>query len=66
MSEEDLLSARGFVVRVSDGEHYAEYSFDCLEESAIGQICSRIRKLVDSSEEIMPEGIRWSFWTVSL
>lgn len=58
VSEEDLLSARGFVVRVSDGEHYAEYSFDCLEEEGIGQICSRIRELVDASDEIMPEGMQ--------
>lgn len=50
-------TSRGFVVRISDGKHYAEYSFNQISEECLDKICSQIKELVESSDKIMPEGI---------
>lgn len=55
--EDDLLSCRGFVVKVSDGSHYAEYSFNQLEEGQLDQLCQRIAQAVAASEKVLPEGL---------
>lgn len=54
---DDLLSARGFVARVSDGSHYAEYSFNQISEDSLERICARIGEAAAMSDAVLPEGI---------
>ncbi|MCI8966261.1 MAG: TldD/PmbA family protein [Lachnospiraceae bacterium] len=57
VGEGDRGTSRGFVVKVSDGKHYAEYSFNQISEENLDGICDHIRELVESSDKIMPEGL---------
>ena len=41
VGEDDLATSRGFVVKVSDGKHYGEYSFNQITEADIDRICER-------------------------
>lgn len=50
-------TSRGFVVKVSDGKHYAEYSFNQISEKNLDIICDRIRELVEASDKVMPDGM---------
>lgn len=57
VGEDERGTSRGFVVKVSDGKHYAEYSFNQISEESLNSICDRIKKLVESSDQLMPEGL---------
>ncbi|MDE7028668.1 MAG: TldD/PmbA family protein [Lachnospiraceae bacterium] len=57
VGEGERGTSRGFVVKVSDGKHYAEYSFNQIAEEKLEEICSRIEKLVESSCQLVPEGL---------
>ncbi len=51
-SEQEMLSTRGFVVKVYDGSSYGEYSFNELEEERLTAIAEKI----DSCLMPLPEG----------
>lgn len=55
--ESGLGTARGCVVKVSDGKHYGEYSFNRISEQEIEAVCERVRGLMESSGEVLPEGL---------
>lgn len=57
VGEDDRSTSRGFVAKVSDGKHYAEYSFNQISGESLDRICARIRELVDSSGQMIPEGL---------
>ena len=57
VSEAKRGTSRGFVVKVSDGKHYAEYSFNQIAEQDLDDLCARIAELVESSDKVMPEGL---------
>ncbi len=57
VSEAKRGTSRGFVVKVSDGKHYAEYSFNQITEQDLDDLCARITELVESSDKVMPEGL---------
>ncbi len=55
--ESGIGTARGFVVKVSDGKHYGEYSFNKLDEEDLDQICRHVGELMESSDRLLPEGL---------
>lgn len=55
-----ILASRGFVVKVHDGNHYAEYSFDDISQENIGRILSQVAEAVSLSESARPEGVSTS------
>ncbi len=55
--EDDLLTSRGFVAKVWDGKHYAEYSFNKVVPEELEEICARIGELVAASDRLLPEGL---------
>ncbi len=55
--EDELLTARGFVAKISDGEHYAEYSFNQISEDLLDEICTQIEQTVLLSKNAVPEGM---------
>ncbi len=55
--ESGLGTSRGLVVKVSDGKHYGEYSFNQITEGDMNGICRHIRELMESSDKVLPEGI---------
>ncbi len=57
ISEDGLLTARGFVAKVSDGTHYAEYSFNRLSEDQLEEICGKIARTAALSKSVVPDGI---------
>lgn len=57
VGEGSFGTSRGFVAKVSDGRHYAEYSFNRISEENLDGICDRIRELVESSDQILPVGL---------
>ena len=57
ISENGMLSERGFAVKISDGKHYAEYSFNRIAEELLDEICENIRQIAASSKQAVPEGI---------
>ncbi|MDE6221738.1 MAG: TldD/PmbA family protein, partial [Lachnospiraceae bacterium] len=59
-------TSRGFVVKVSDGRHYAEYSFNQISADNLDNVCARIRELVESSDKIMPGGLCESEYQVPI
>lgn len=59
-------TSRGFVAKVSDGRHYAEYSFNQISEESLDTICARIRELVESSDKMIPDGLCESEYQVPL
>lgn len=64
VKEDDLLTGRGFIARVSDGSHYAEYSFNQIEEAQLDRICQRIAEAVAASESVLPQGLTESEYPV--
>ena len=42
MSENDLLSNRGFVIKVYDGQSYGEYSFNELDAAKLDEIVAAV------------------------
>ncbi len=57
VSEDGMLAARGFAVKVSDGARYGEYSFNQISEELVDRIVERVRETVQVSEKALPEGI---------
>lgn len=57
VNEDDLLTQRGFVAKVSDGSCYGEYSFNCISEDLLEDICARIRQVMEDSCQALPEGL---------
>lgn len=64
VGESERGTSRGFVAKISDGKHYAEYSFNQISEESLDSICRRIRELMESSDKIMPEGLCESVYQV--
>ena len=58
VSEDGMLAARGFVVKVSDGARYGEYSFNQITEEMVDQIVERIREAVQVSKKVLPPTVR--------
>ena len=54
--EDEMLSSRGFVARVSGQGRYAEYSFNRLSESALPEIVESVKALAAAS--LLPEGLQ--------
>ncbi len=59
-------TSRGFVARVSDGKYYTEYSFNQVSEEILDKICNRIKELVESSNCVLPEGLKQQEYQVPL
>ncbi|MCD8120070.1 MAG: TldD/PmbA family protein [Lachnospiraceae bacterium] len=55
--EDDLFSSRGFVVRVSDGVHSTEYSFNLITKELLDDICREIDEAAAMAGVVLPEGI---------
>ena len=57
-SQDNVLTKRGFIVRVMDKNGYGEYSFSDIDESAIDSICISIREGIDqlpSRKRVFPQ-----------
>ncbi len=63
ISEEELLSGRGFVVKVYDGKSYCEYSFNEITQNSIPTIISNIKNSLLPLKKHLPEGITESEYT---
>lgn len=57
VGESDIGTARGFVVKVSDGKHYGEYSFNKLSQEELDAVCRRVEELAETSQKALPAGI---------
>ncbi len=57
ISEDGLLTARGFVAKISDGKHYAEYSFNRISDALLEDICVQIGETMALSQNVVPEGM---------
>lgn len=55
--ESGLGTSRGVVVKVFDGRYYGEYSFNDISEEKMDEICAQIKKMVESSFELLPDGL---------
>ena len=55
-SQDNVLTKRGFIVRVMDKNGYGEYSFSDIDESAIDSICISIREGIDQLNSL-PNGV---------
>lgn len=64
VNEDDMLTDRGFVIRVSDGKHYAEYSCNEISEHDLDEIYGRIQELTASSGKLVPEDIKESEYQI--
>ena len=51
MSENDLLSNRGFVIKVYDGQSYGEYSFNELDATKLDEIVAAVQTKVTKLKE---------------
>lgn len=51
MSENDLLSNRGFVIKVYDGQSYGEYSFNELDAAKLDEIVATVQTKVTKLKE---------------
>lgn len=54
--ENSLWTSRGFVVKVFDGRHYGEYSFNRISEEDMDRICGQVKELMESASGL-PEGL---------
>jgi len=54
ISQDGMLTTRGFVVKVSDGSHYAEYSFNQVSAEAIPHILAGVERAL-SVAAALPE-----------
>lgn len=60
VSEDGILSNRGCVVRVSDGKHYTEYSFNQISEENLDEVCDGVAEAAALSEGVLPDGFEES------
>ena len=63
ISDDEMFSACGFVVRVYDGKGYAEYSFNELPAGGVGEICARIADALIPLPK-MPDGVSESAYAL--
>ncbi len=52
------FSARGFVVKVFDGEHWSEHSFSHISPETVPELLERISATAAMSKAVLPDGIR--------
>ncbi|WMJ86544.1 TldD/PmbA family protein [Anaerocolumna sp. MB42-C2] len=57
ISEDDILSGRGFVTKVYDGTSYGEYSFNEITADKIPHILNKIHNSVIPLKKYLPAGI---------
>jgi len=57
ITEDDILSGRGFVARVYDGTSYCEYSFNEIDRESIPDIINKIEKELIPLKNVLPDGI---------
>ncbi len=57
IAEQEMLSTRGFVVKVYDGGSYGEYSFNHISPELLPAIVEKISGTLMPVEGILPEGI---------
>jgi TldD protein len=57
ISEDDLLSGRGFVIKVYDGKSYGEYSFNEISEGTIQTIVNKINDSLMPIKNYLPNSI---------
>lgn len=53
IAEDGILSNRGYVVKVSDGKHYAEYSFNQISEELLSEVCAGVEDAMALSECVL-------------
>lgn len=58
ISEDTILSGRGFVAKVYDGNSYGEYSFNHISEALIPEIVNKIDTSLIPLKTSLPEGIQ--------
>ena len=61
-NEQELLSSRGFVVRVNHHGRWVEYSFNLLSEETLEDVINQIRELVQT-KAALPEGLSENRYT---
>ncbi|WP_281352859.1 TldD/PmbA family protein [Anaerocolumna sedimenticola] len=64
ISEDDILSGRGFVAKVYDGTSYGEYSFNEITMDKIPHILNEIHNSVIPLKKHLPAGIKESEYKV--
>ena len=52
-----VFSARGFVVKAFDGQHWSEHSFNQLTKEDLPRVLDEICRAAAMSEAVMPEGV---------
>jgi len=57
ISQDGMLTARGFVVKVSDGTRYAEYSFNHISEETIPQILAGVSRAISAADHVTVTGM---------
>ncbi len=63
ISGSGMMSARGFVVKVFDGKHWSEHSFNEITEEEIPDILEQIRVTAGMSAAALPAGITENEYT---
>ena len=51
-----IFSGRGFVVKVFDGQHWSEHSFNRISEELLPDVLAQIRETVSLSDTALPAG----------
>lgn len=64
ISENSWLSGRGFVVKVYDGNGYAEYSFNEISEETLDEIVDNIRNSLIPLDAMLPAGVSKSAYAM--
>lgn len=57
IKEDELLSSRGFVVKVYDSKSYGEYSFNEISSESISSIINNIKNILIPLKDILPSSI---------
>ena len=64
ISENSWLSGRGFVVKVYDGNGYAEYSFNEISEETLDGTVESIRNALIPLDAVLPSGVEKSSYAM--
>ena len=57
ISQDGMLTNRGFVVKVSDGGRYGEYSFNHISEEKINEILAGVSRALVASNQVVAHGM---------
>jgi len=57
ITEDEIISGRGFVVRVYDGTSYCEYSFNEIDKERVPEILDKIENELITLKNVLPDGI---------